>query len=542
MKKLFTLVALCIACLTASAQFTEGIYMLTEGWYGNTSGDVYTFNYSDVAFNTPTFKSINGVSLGETGVFATVYGDNAYLVSKQDGSFGGAILAIVDAQTLKLKKYFSLNDLNNDGFYYDGHTFCGVSEKIGYLGTSNGIYVIDLANMVKLKFIEATRSDATYGGELIQDGNEYYEVDRYANQIGSMVRVGDYVFASQQNRGIHVINAETHEIETTILAAAVNSEFGSFTDLVLAKDGSLWTAPCGYYNWTWYDEPALPYLVRIDPYTLETKIVDIPTDIDMVNDNWSTYRPNVLQALKSANRLVWRMNDPSDYSSGASRICYYDIDTNTFGIFADITSDGYYSMYSGLSVDPENDIVWTVGSTSSYGGNSGILGYNSATGTNLCNVAITQFSGYEDYATMLFFTDDYAPEFNVSSKTMEVGDNFVTNLTDIVSDKDNMDAGIIVSANSSDTSVATAEVSGGKLTINAVGSGSTKIALYALSNGKTAETTMTVTVNALPTSIDEVIDDVEPVEYYNLQGVKVETPEKGIFLRKQGGKTTKVVL
>ena len=32
------------------------------------------------------------------------------------------------------------------------------------------------------------------------------------------------------------------------------------------------------------------------------------------------------------------------------------------------------------------------------------------------------------------------------------------------------------------------------------------------------------------------------VKYYNLQGVKVENPEKGIFIKKQGNKTTKVVL
>lgn len=33
-----------------------------------------------------------------------------------------------------------------------------------------------------------------------------------------------------------------------------------------------------------------------------------------------------------------------------------------------------------------------------------------------------------------------------------------------------------------------------------------------------------------------------PVEYYNLQGVKVSNPENGIFIKKQGAKTTKVVL
>lgn len=49
----------------------------------------------------------------------------------------------------------------------------------------------------------------------------------------------------------------------------------------------------------------------------------------------------------------------------------------------------------------------------------------------------------------------------------------------------------------------------------------------------------------IPTSgIDTVIsgDMDAPVEYYNLQGVKVVRPENGIFIKKQGGKTTKVVL
>lgn len=41
---------------------------------------------------------------------------------------------------------------------------------------------------------------------------------------------------------------------------------------------------------------------------------------------------------------------------------------------------------------------------------------------------------------------------------------------------------------------------------------------------------------------DAFMDDAEePAEYYNLNGVKVENPEKGIYIKKQGGKTTKVV-
>ncbi len=45
------------------------------------------------------------------------------------------------------------------------------------------------------------------------------------------------------------------------------------------------------------------------------------------------------------------------------------------------------------------------------------------------------------------------------------------------------------------------------------------------------------------TAVGEINTDANaPVEYYNLQGVKVENPVGGIFIRKQGSKTTKVVL
>ena len=53
----------------------------------------------------------------------------------------------------------------------------------------------------------------------------------------------------------------------------------------------------------------------------------------------------------------------------------------------------------------------------------------------------------------------------------------------------------------------------------------------------------TVASEALvPTAIEEVGVDAGEAVYYNLQGVKVANPENGIFIKKQGGRTSKVVL
>lgn len=36
-------------------------------------------------------------------------------------------------------------------------------------------------------------------------------------------------------------------------------------------------------------------------------------------------------------------------------------------------------------------------------------------------------------------------------------------------------------------------------------------------------------------------DDNDKAEYYNLQGIRVENPESGIYIMRRGGKTTKVI-
>lgn len=58
----------------------------------------------------------------------------------------------------------------------------------------------------------------------------------------------------------------------------------------------------------------------------------------------------------------------------------------------------------------------------------------------------------------------------------------------------------------------------------------------------TAATVKSTDITGLDSAIEEVITDTEaPVEYYNLQGIRVDNPRGGIFVRRQGNNVTKVV-
>ena len=59
-------------------------------------------------------------------------------------------------------------------------------------------------------------------------------------------------------------------------------------------------------------------------------------------------------------------------------------------------------------------------------------------------------------------------------------------------------------------------------------------------DGKTSHTYVFKYENAGVENVE--IDNNAPVEYYNLQGVKVANPENGIFIKVQGSNATKVVM
>ena len=69
------------------------------------------------------------------------------------------------------------------------------------------------------------------------------------------------------------------------------------------------------------------------------------------------------------------------------------------------------------------------------------------------------------------------------------------------------------------------------------------VSYYVKNNNETLQLYPIEYTAVTPTGIDGVIvDENAPVEYYNLQGVRVANPENGLYIRRQGNKATKVLV
>ncbi len=96
---------------------------------------------------------------------------------------------------------------------------------------------------------------------------------------------------------------------------------------------------------------------------------------------------------------------------------------------------------------------------------------------------------------------------------------------------------------SSDTSIAMLKVNDdGTATVLGSGLGTATVTATA-DDGSGVQASCDILVVDDITGVEDVVKDGDSqVEYYDLLGVKVENPSKGVFIKKQGSKTTKVVL
>lgn len=475
--------------------YENGFFILNEGWFGHDNGSVSFLNNED-NFSYRTYQAANpGMELGTTSEYGQIYGENFYIMSKQ-----GTRLIVADAKTLKSKKTFT--DLAGDG-----RAVLGVNEKTVYVGTSGGIQLLD-AETLELGGIIAGTNDER-------------------GDIGMMTRVGKYVFAVKQSKGVFVIDAETN----TLLNTIENSNIGGLT---VSKDGYIWAS-------------AGSEIVRIHPVSLETKTFALS---NAMASPWWAWCPDKIAASQKENALFYGYG--SSWPNSETKIGKLLIDEN-----GELTEDASFAvtlpmgvdeslqqmLYGAFAYDVNSDCLIVPTVQSGYGASyqeNWVHFISCESGEFVKTLRPMSESGesYYWFPSLVVPTDDAAPELTLQDIDGEEGTSYSFAVADFVQDADNLAVLSKVSVEVENPAIAEASCDGLNLNVSLKAEGNTMLTVSVNSNGKIAQKQIAITsgkssveginadaVKVSPTLVKEclTVSGVESgmLRIFNMQGALV---------------------
>lgn len=426
----------------------KGFYIVNEGWFGHDKGSVNYFEKNGTSY-TPRYRAFKAANpdteLGNTTCYGAIWGDNFYLISKQDNR-----LVIADAQNLKSKKV--ITDLGGDG-----RSFLGIDDQKAYIGYKGGIKTFNIESL--------TLGEAIAG---------------VSGEIGNMCYAYGKVFAvSDEN--LYIIDAKTDKVEKT-----VTGSYDTYKSVVTAKDGSVWVA-------------AADKFIVYNPNDLKnTKEIAYPVDA-AVSSSWGSWNPGGLCASTQTNTLYWTTGT-SPYSKNA--VCKYDIDaSNANSSFYTLPNDedGQKRVLygAGLRVDPLSDNLvlqsYRDGWGDSYAYNWLFLLSNTGSLNTSFVVADdkepTAGNGYYWFPSMPVFEDANKPQILLNQVMMGTNKKVEIDLSTKVVDYDNIFATMATQVellNKQDQ--AKVSIAGNKLVIESqTQEGNFKLKLTVVSNGVKVE-------------------------------------------------------
>ena len=502
MRKLGLSTVVCLLTIVGWAQeltFTNGVIFINEDRYGPNQGSInfYNYDYNEMEYNV--YALVNPTTtLGVTTQYGQVFGGRLFLVSKQangnetSGSTMGSRLAVLDASTLQQQGSLLRFGQSADSIY-DGRSYCAVNKNKGYVATNAGIFVFDVNTMTTNGPIAGTRSSAR---------GDYNSL--YYDQCGDMLRFGQYVFAVQQGRGVHVIDPVADTIVTTL-------SFPHVVTVFVTAGGRLFVANNSHEIYDFGTGPDVADFTQIDPVTFETLDVFELGDGHGALSSWGAWRARMLCVDPVAERVYYYYDEYQNYIS-----CYDFSSRELIDHFidlpeaADINWDGsrnHQGLYaSAISFDSHTGdmVVQTLEAAPMYAyqvfNHNWVLFYDAATATLKRQVRLRD--GYW-FPAMAVYPDLYAPVVTVSDQSMAVGQEVVIDLLDAVSDPDNMTALAVTTARSDDNAVVRAWVSGLELHVAALSTGQTTVTVTTDSNGQTATASFLVEVTG-----DELMGDM----------------------------------
>lgn len=485
-----------IKYLPATVDYTQGVFMVNEDWFGHRNS---TTNYLT---RDGKFVYNNTTEIGATACFGAAWGNRYYIIAKQakDGGANveGGRITICDANTMRIIKQIKDIDGNNEG-----RSFCGVDEHKAYVSTSRGIYTLNLDELtVGVAVKNADGGDANLG------------------QCGNMVRLGDYVYATEYGKSLRIIDCNTDRIVATIEAKVYS--------ITMSKDGQLWVST---------DKG----ISRVNTETNKLETISLPEGINVPANSSFAWTPDGLCASLQNNVIYWT----SASGWNTTIIFKYDIDNNEFVKVVDLTNDPEKRSIYGCSfrVDTKTDNLYLTAAVG-YQNDYKVRRYD-ADGKQLAEYVMDDKDKNYWYPGMFVFPDVEDPIVgNIEDVTVEENKEVKVDLANVCSDADNFQAAIVKSVKSvADNNVATATVKDGKLVVTGVKAGNTTVELNFCSNGISTTATVNVTVTQATGITDtQTSADVREVARFTIDGKRISQPQRGVNIVKYSDGTVKKVV
>ena len=483
-----------IKYLPATVDYTQGVFMVNEDWFGHRNS---TTNYLT---RDGKFVYNNTTEIGATACFGAAWGNRYYIIAKQAKDNGseveGGRITICDANTMRIIK--QIKDIDGK----EGRSFCGVDEHKAYVSTSRGIYTLNL-------------DEQTVGAAVKNaDGG-----DANLGQCGNMVRLGDYVYATEYGKSLRIIDCNNDRIVATITAKVYS--------ITMSKDGQLWVST---------DKG----ISRVNTESRQLETISLPEGINVPANSYGAWCPDGLCASMQNNVIYW-----TSVTWNRLKVFKYDINNNEFAKVVDLTNDAdKWKMYSAsnLRVDPVTDNLY-VSLFKDWGSQDYAVRIYDNNGNQLNEYELTQKNYW--FPGMFVFPDVEDPiAGNMDAVTVEENKEVKVDLATVCSDADNFQAAIIKTVKDvSKENIATATVKDGKLVVKGLKEGSTVVTLNFCSNGISTTTTVRFFVTkATGITGTQTSADVREVARFTIDGKRINQPQRGINIVKYSDGTVKKVI
>ena len=484
-----------IKYLPATVDYTKGVFMVNEDWFGHNNS---TTNYLT---RDGKFVYNNTTEIGATACFGAAWGNRYYIIAKQAKDGGakveGGRITICDANTMRIIK--QIKDIDGK----EGRSFCGVDEHKAYVSTSKGIYTLNLDELT----VGAAVKNADGG-------------DVKLKECGNMVRLGDYVYATEYGKSLRIIDCNTDRIVATISSAKVYS-------ITMSKDGQLWVSTDMGIS-------------RVNTESRQLEVIVLPSDVSAPAKSYAWASDGLCASLQN-NVIYW--TSASGWNPTA--VFKYDIDNNEFAKVVDLTNDANkWVMYStsNLRVDPVTDNLYVSLYKDNLSQDYAVRIYDNK-GTQLNEYELTQKNYW--FPGMFLFPDVEDPiAGKIDAVTVEENKEVKVDLANVCSDADNFQAAIVKTIKDvSKENIVTATVKDGKLVVKGLKEGSTVVTLNFCSNGISTKTTVRFFVTkATGITGTQTSADVREVARFTIDGKRINQPQRGVNIVKYSDGTVKKVI